>query len=164
MGLKNLNLSYTTENRYKLNRFTTYISVKPLTRRWITGFNAAKQAIIYSENRCPGHYMGSAIFHGNRLLATGNNLIDKSKPGNVVIKEDGTEYSISCHAEQAAIDKIKYRDNNTNLIMYVVRVSSLGKFVNSRPCNMCLDYMRTYGIKTVRFINKNGVPEELKLT
>jgi len=165
MGLRRLNLSYTSENRYIINKSTVFIKVKSLTKRWVTGFSAAKDAIVYSEGKCPGHFLGSAIFHGNRLLCVGNNTLGKSKPGNTVIKENGTEYNISCHAEQAAVDKIKHREGNTtNLIMYVVRVNSEGAFVNSRPCNMCLDYMKKYGIKTVRFINKLGIPEELKLT
>lgn len=165
MGLKSLNLSYTSENRYKINKSTVYIKVKPLTKRWITGFHAAKEAISYSEDKCPGAFLGAAIFHGNRLLCVGNNTLGKSKPGNTVIREDGTGYDITTHAEQACVDKIKYREGNTtNLIMYVVRVNAEGAFVNSKPCNMCVDYMRKYGIKLVRFINKNGIPEELKLT
>lgn len=165
MGLRSLNIAYTAENRYKINQSVVYIKVKPLTHRWVRGFETAKQAIEYSSGKCRGHYMGAAIFSGNRVLSTGNNLLVKTKPGNSVVKTDGTAYDISCHAEQIAVDRVKHRESNTsNLIMYIVRVNGNDKYANSRPCAMCVDYLKKYGIRTIRFINELGIPEELKLT
>jgi len=164
MSLRSCSRSYTAENRYKINKSTKYIITKSLTGRWIHGFEAAKRAIVYSSDQCPGHYLGAAIFHGNRLLATGNNTGSKTKPGNTAVKPNGTEYDISCHAEQMAVDGIKhYGYENLKLILYVVRVNSDDKYTTSRPCNMCIDYMKKYGIKIVRFINKNGAPEEMAI-
>ena len=164
MSLRSFNMEYTASKRYEINDSTIYIKVKPLTHRWIKGFETAKEAIIYSPNKCMGHFMGAALFCGNRLLATGNNFTGKSQPGNTVKKEDGTEYTISCHAEQNTLCAIKHYDyTNSKLIMYVARVNNVGKFVNSRPCKMCIDSLRKHGIKLVRFINKDGIPEELKI-
>lgn len=158
------NLSYTSENRYKINSSEIFIQEKPLTSRWTKGFTAAKEAIVYTEGKCPGHFMGAAIYSGNRLLSVGNNCDIKTKPGNSAVKVDGTQYNISCHAEQMAIDKIKYREvNKAGLIMYVVRLRASGEFATSRPCTMCIDYMKAYGIRVIRFINKNGIPEEMRL-
>ena len=162
------NLAYTAENRYTINDSSVFITSKPLTGRWIKGFKAAQEAIVYSKGKCPGSCLGAAIFNGNRLLATGFNTKTKTKPHNVVIKTDGTGYSITTHAEQAAVDKVKYiiseeSYNSIRLIMYVVRLNAFGKFVCSKPCNMCRDYIKQYGIKTVRFINDNGLPEEMTL-
>ena len=161
---KHKSYAYNSENRYKLNNYTMYIQTKPLTARWVAGFNAAKKAIEYSDINSPGHYMGAAIYEGNRLLSFGNNFALKTKPGNTAVKRDGTTYDITCHAEQIAIDRIKYKKGNSiRLIMYVVRINAKGRFVASRPCAMCIDYMKTYGIKIVRFINLSGVPEEMKI-
>ena len=158
-------LAYTSENRYKINETTVFVRTKPLTQRWVRGFMIAKSAIVEVEGKPLRHSLGAAIFHGNRLLATGSNGV-KSKPENVVNKLDGSEYYVSCHAEQVCCDGIKhygYDESNTKLIMYVVRVSHNNKFVTSKPCNMCIDYMRKYGIKLVRFINEHGLPEEMSI-
>ena len=48
--------------------------------------------------------------------------------------------------------------------MYVVRLDSNNNMATSKPCAMCIDYMKFYGIKVVRFINSFNQPEEIKLT
>ena len=162
---RTVNANYRPENRYKINNSRVFIKTKLLTGRWIKGFEAAKSAILIPEGKRQRQCLGAAIFHGNRLLSTGYNLYTKTKPGNSSISSRGQEYDITCHAEQMAVDGIKHCDySNVKLIVYVVRINSVGSFTTSRPCAMCLDYLRTYGIKIVRFMNENGVPEELALT
>jgi deoxycytidylate deaminase len=163
MSLRPVNKSYTAENRYKINNSAVYIKEKTLTKRWIKGFDAAKEAIVKSDGKCQRQMLGAAIFHGNRLLSTGCNTFTKTKPGNISSKQ-GVEYCITAHAEQEAIEGIKHFEyDNLKLIMYVVRLSSGGLFTNSRPCSMCIDYMRLYGIKKVRFVNELGIPQEMSL-
>ena len=165
MRINTATLCYTSENRYKINDSSIYIKTKPITNRWLRGFNAAKNAIVETGGKPLRHCLGAAIFHGNRLLSNGTNGY-KTKPENVVSKEDGSEYYVTCHAEQIAVDGIKhygYDESNTKLIMYVVRVNSSNMFVTSKPCNMCIDYMKRYGIKLVRFINDKGIPEEMSI-
>ena len=157
------NINYTSENRYKVNNFTVFVKTRPLTARWVSGFNAAKKAID-TNNFTTGYRLGAAIYEGNRLLASASNFEVKTRPGNTAIKPDGTTYNITCHAEQIAIDRIKYKKgHSTGLIMYVVRINSKNNLVISKPCIMCIDYMRFYGIKIIRFINSSGMPEEMKL-
>jgi deoxycytidylate deaminase len=152
----------TNADRYTINSSTVFLRRKPLTLRWVRGFKIAAEASKESSGGLMR--LGAAIFHGNRLLSTGYNLYGKTKPGNIGLRLDGTSFDITTHAEQLAADRIKYKqENNKNLILYVVRVSSKGKYVCSMPCNLCIEYLRKYGIKRIRFINKEGIPEEMML-
>jgi tRNA(Arg) A34 adenosine deaminase TadA len=159
--MRSRNVAYSINNRYSINESNCYIKYSPLTNKWISGFEAAKKAI---GNPVTGKFMGAAIYSGNRLISVGNNRSHKTKPTNVVVLSDGSNCAITQHAEQSAIDKIKYKQaNNKRLVLYVVRVTAAGKFVVSRPCAMCIDYMKKWNISLVRFINKDGLPEEIKL-
>jgi deoxycytidylate deaminase len=103
--------------------------------------------------------MGAAIFQGSKLIAVGYNFYGKSKPGNTCI-HNGKVHNKSLHAEQMAIDQIKHYNYASKLTLYVVRLDGNGDYTCSAPCNICLDYMRKYKIKRVRFINFEGKPEE----
>ena len=150
MRANNSTFCYSSKNRYKINQSAVYITTRPLTNRWKRGFEAAKSAITELEGKPLRHCLGAAIFHGNRLLSTGVNGV-KTKPENVVSNLDGSEYCVTRHAEQAAVDGIRHRyeDENLKLIMYVVRVSARNKLVTSKPCNLCID--------------EQGIPEEMTL-
>lgn len=153
---KNIKYSYTINNQ------TIYIRVQILTKRWIKGFEAAKKASFLTDSKVQSHRMGSAIFQGSTLLSIGHNAYNKSKPGNSFI-HNGKQHDKSLHSEQMAVDKIRHYEYTSKLIMYVVRLNSLGEYVASAPCDMCIEYMRKYNIKVVRFINVKGQPEELVL-
>jgi deoxycytidylate deaminase len=149
-------------NRYEVNKKTTAIQVKALTKRWVKGFDAASTAAEKSNGKTRGMKLGAAIFHGNRFLSSGWNLFGKTKPGNSHRSSKGHIYNTATHAEQMAVDQIKHYDySNAKLILYVSRISATNKMVCSRPCNTCIDYMREHGIRVVRFINEQGIPEEL---
>lgn len=147
--------------KYVINESFVYIKKRSLTCRWVRGFKAAIEAASQSDGDASRDRLGAAIFHGNRLLSTGHNLYSKTKPGNIGTKPDGSEFTISVHAEQSAVDKIKYCEYSGKMIIYVARMNALGQYVNSRPCNMCINYLRKYNINIVRFVNEFGIPEEL---
>ena len=147
---------------YSINDNTRFIKTKPLTRRWVKGFEAAKKASQYSDEETQSHRMGAAILKSGKLLSTGHNVYGKSKPGNTFTNKEKV-YNKSVHAEQVAVDRIKYYSYDSKLILYIVRLDGNGEYTCSAPCNMCIDYMRQHGIKKVRFINKKGQPEELSL-
>ena len=149
-------------NRYAVNGHTVYIRAKTLTSRWKRGFEAAISALTESDGKCPGEKMGASVFHGARLLSTGFNLYSKTKPGNSHRLDSGFVFDSSIHAEQMAIDRIKHYDyNNKKLTLYIARVDGNGKMACSRPCSVCVDYMKEHGIKVARFINEHGAPEEM---
>lgn len=150
------------DNRYNLNGNDFYVRQKPLTQRWIRGFEAAKTASFLSDGKAVGTKMGAAIFAGSRLLSVGHNVYAKTRPGNTHRKDNGTLYNTSSHAEQVAIDQIKHYDySNLKLTIYIARLDAFGNLVTSRPCAVCMGAMKKQGIKIVRFINAHGLPEEL---
>lgn len=151
-----------TKVHYSINNEDRFIESKPLTKRWIKGFDAAKKASQYDDSETQSHRMGSAIFQSGKLLSTGHNVYGKSKPGNT-FADDLKVYNKSVHAEQMAVDRIKHYEYDAKLVLYVVRLDGNGDFTCSSPCDMCIEYMKEHGIKKVRFINKNGQPEELTL-
>lgn len=40
--------------------------------------------------------------------------------------------------------------------MVVIRVSSDGRLLNSRPCSNCLQYMKAFGVKWVYYSSETG--------
>ena len=145
-----------------LNRYNTpddiCLRVVPITARWKRGFEAAKKASLDSDGRYPSEKTGAAIFHGSRLLSSGHNQYTKTIPDNVF-----SEYVMTIHAEQCAINKIRHYEYKAKLICYVVRMNTSGGLVVSKPCNMCISYLQKHGVDLVRFINSDGIPEEMLL-
>lgn len=151
-------------NRYQINDNDYYIKSAQLTKSWIRGFEVAKEASVNSDLKPSGIKLGAAIFSSGRLLAVGYNL-SKTRPENVHRNKFGVLFHTSTHAEQMAIDQIKHRDlSRMKLTIYVARVTSDGKYGTSKPCASCIKSMKECGIKIVRFINENGIPEEMVLT
>lgn len=145
------------------NRYNTpddiHLRIMPITARWKKGFEAARRASLDSDGKYPSEKTGSAIFHGARLLAVGNNLYHKTLPANV---KKG-QYIVTLHAEQQAVNRIRHRELKTKLICYVVRMNNFGDLVVSKPCNMCIAYLQKYGVSVVRFINSDLLAEEMSL-
>jgi deoxycytidylate deaminase len=61
-------------------------------------------------------------------------------------------YNINCtvHAEVNAVDKLKPRNRNKKLYevnIMVIRVNNSGALCSSKPCENCLNYMRTVSVK-----------------
>jgi len=158
-----LYLPRTTSYKYTINNQTTYLTNRTLTKHWIRGFEAAKEASFLGDAETQSHRMGAVIYKGSTLLAVGHNMYGKSKPGNTFVEANGKTHNKSVHAEQVAVDQIKHYEYKAKLILYIVRLNSEGKYVSSSPCDMCIDYMRQHGIKFVRFINRQGNPQELAL-
>ena len=145
------------------DRYNNYevISIeRPITRRWIQGFETAKAAMVYSDGFKARDKMGAAIFCGSRLLSIGFNQYSKTD-GTIKTK---TPFLFSIHAEKAALSKIKYRNySDLKLICYVVRMNSKNQFVISKPCNNCIEALQNFGVHSIRFINAKGNAEEILL-
>lgn len=60
------------------------------------------------------------------------------------------------HAEVGSITNIPRYYRYENLVVYVCRVNSRGGFMNSRPCQNCLDFMRKNGVCRVYFSDGAG--------
>jgi len=134
------------------------------------GFEAAKAASFYSDGSLKRERMGAAIFAGSRLLSIGFNQYYKSRPDNRFIKigpnNKVIEYRKATHAEQCALDKIKYSPNyvNKKLIMYIYREGADGHPTASMPCQICQSTIKRSDVAIVRFFTPNGEYKEWKVS
>lgn len=60
------------------------------------------------------------------------------------------------HAEVSCITSIPNYSRCRHLVVYVCRVNSRGSFMNSRPCDNCLGFMRANGVSRVYFSDSVG--------
>ena len=144
-------------------------SLTELPARIQKGFEAAKAASSCSDGPLKRERMGAAIFAGSRLLSIGFNQYYKSRPDNKFIKlvaDKLVEYRKATHAEQCALDKIKYSPNYTNkkLILYIYREGADGTPAASAPCELCQAVIKRSEVAIVRFFNMNGEYREWKVT
>jgi len=83
-------------------------------------------------------------------------------------------YNINCtiHAEMDAINKLRTLDKNNKLCkvnIIVIRVNNSGDLCSSKPCDKCMNYMKTIGVDKGYKINKiyystsSGVIEQMRL-
>lgn len=150
------------ENINKYSYDEPVYSVETVSKRWHRGLTLALNASNGSDAIYPQNKMGAVIMAGSRVLSIGSNQYNKTRPGNV-LRKDGKLVHISTHAEQVALDGIKYRAYSSKLICYVARINSTGNLVTSKPCILCIASLKKAGISIVRFINSNGLPEEMYL-
>ena len=145
-------------------------SLDELPARLQKGFEAAKVASSYSDGCLKRERMGAAIFAGSRLLSIGFNQYYKSRPDNKFIKlgldNKVVEYRKATHAEQCALDKIKYSPNyvNKKIIMYIYREGSNGEPTASMPCELCQSIIKRSDVAIVRFFTTSGEYKEWKVT
>lgn len=144
-------------------------SLDELPARLQRGFEAAKAASTCSDGLFAREKMGAAIYAGSRLLSIGFNNYAKSRPGNKFIKvvdDKVFEYYKATHAEQSALDKIKYSENyaNSKLIMYIYREAANGTPSASAPCELCQALIKRSDISVVRFFTPSGSYKEWKVS
>lgn len=92
----------------------------------------------------------ACLIHRNKMISIGLNKY---------IKMSKIDYKTSVHAEIDAILQSDIKEIK-GLDIIIIRVKKLanGELVlkNSRPCNNCIDKMKTYGIRKVYYSNDNG--------
>lgn len=135
--------------------------IKKLSKSWRRGFEAAAAISEYSTGHMLGMRLGAALYSGRNLLSLGFNDWFQTHP--LSMKE---EHPKNLHAEHAALLKRRHYDNPNNLTMYVYRAkinpqSHLMELACSRPCANCMVMMSVANVRRVRFINENGIPDEL---
>jgi len=97
---------------------------------------------------------GSVIFKKNRIISKGFNKY-KTHP-----KAKNHRFP-SIHAEIDAILKANIDMLRGSSIM-VVRINKEGNFMNSKPCNQCLDEINRLGIKHVIYSTPEGITEVIR--
>lgn len=132
--------------------------------------NAIKKMCIEelktSENK---YLLGSVIFKGGKILGKGVNEYNRTsflKCNNF----PAIHAEMSCMIDYCNKMKIKFNLNyykkNKNLFknvnLMVVRISKDGNFVLSKPCIMCLNIMKYFGIKKIYYIDENEKIKKIK--
>ena len=130
-------------------------------------FEAAKN-ISYNADYTGGSQtrLGCIIAYKGTILAKGCNS-DKTHPmqeryNNYRFKKTEHKYlPAKCHAELAAISKIKYLDIDfSDVHIYVYRELKNGHLAMARPCPACMNALRNMGIKKIHYTTDAGVAYE----
>lgn len=109
------------------------------------------------------YVLGSVIFKGGKILGEGINVYNRTS----FLKCNNFP---AIHAEMSSIMnycnkmKVKFNFNYFNknkhlmkkLKLMVIRVSNDGEAVLSKPCKMCLNIIKYFGIKKIFYINEYG--------
>ncbi len=99
--------------------------------------------------------MGAVVVKGSRILSTGFNQMRPS----------GLLRTNTLHAEAAAILKLLKEGRQHDLVgasLYVSRYTRGGRIGLARPCAVCMQLIRSVGIREVSFTTNEGT-EKLKL-
>ena len=121
------------------------------------GFETALAASLLSNAPRTGLCMGSALFHGSRLLSVGANRWTTHPASN---NEDFTR---SLHAEHVALIKRWHYDAPSRMTLFVARKHEDGSLGCSKPCANCIALARLAGVRRVYFYDTEGKPKEIKL-
>ena len=85
----------------------------------------------------------------------------RSHHGSIVLHKRGSIVGRGCnkrhvHAEVSCVKNIPHYYNYDNLVVYVCRVNTRGEFMNSRPCEKCMTFMKENGVSRVYFSDEVG--------
>lgn len=94
--------------------------------------------------------VGAVIANGSHILGMGRN-----KPNNHKARFPGYR---SVHAELDAI--LKSRGDLKGSTVYVVVINSCGNEVVSKPCDLCMEMLRSHGVSTVVYSRRGIMCQE----
>lgn len=102
------------------------------------------------------HKLGAVIVKGHRILSTGYNEIRYSK----------TIGKNTLHAEAAAIRRLLDQRRLADLVgshIFVSRWTRGGRIGMARPCDACMDLIRSVGISRIYYTQDDGETGEIRL-
>lgn len=124
-----------------------------------SGMKLAHKECMASDH--PDHPVGAAIMSNGKIIASGCNQGWKT---HTYVRQhswkNGHQNNKTIHAELAAIFKVKNKKKLKGAIIFVYRQTKNGNFGMARPCCMCMDLIRHYGIKKVIYTTEFGLVEE----
>jgi tRNA(Arg) A34 adenosine deaminase TadA len=98
----------------------------------------------------------SALYLGKRLISLAHN---QPISDTFHYRASGKQTRQFRHSETAAIKQIQFRDDLSEMTLYVARADLTGKSAESRPCPDCSKAIKEAGIKRVIYSIKNGIKE-----
>lgn len=116
-------------------------------------FRFAQRASKKSDH--PKYQLGAAIMVGKSVLGTGSNTIMKHHPISASINPQKT-----IHAEIAALIGCRYRKDLADAVVIVYREDKAGQPATARPCSVCREVLRQFGIKRMMYTTQNGFAME----
>jgi len=93
--------------------------------------------------------LGALAVKSGRVLSFGSNS-SRNKPSDWIPRD-----AWSTHAEEACLRRMP--DGSEGATLYVARVGRSGKPLLSRPCDMCMEIARDYGVSRIVFTSESGV-------
>ena len=118
-----------------------------------------RQAVRIAENSDHNQKMGACILKKNKVISVGCNQRYKTHP---FIRRFDPHKTI--HAEMAAIFSIKDKSKLQGATMVVYR-KKYGDIPGlARPCSICQDIMRFFGITNMIYTTNEGTIEEESLS
>lgn len=130
-------------------------------------FRLARECSLKSDYSGRGRArIGAVISYKGTVLAKGFNTdrthTDQAKYNKWRFKKTDNRYlPDKCHAECAAISKIKYLDIDfSRAHLYIYRELRDGSIAMARPCPACMAAIKEMGIKTIHYTTDSGFAAE----
>lgn len=110
------------------------------------GMRFAIESALLSD--CPTYKLGAVLMKNNQLVAEGRNYFRKSHPKSQTIY-NGIHAEFHC---LTGVDPGKCR----NCALFVARVTNAGTLSMARPCDDCLDLLKSRGIRVFYYTDYSG--------
>lgn len=92
------------------------------------------------------------------LVSVGHNSYTKSHPLQAYFaKKVGHPNKIYLHAEIAALIQAGTMETNQVHEISIVRLNKKGTFQPSKPCPICMEAIKAFGVKHVVYMNRVGI-------
>jgi len=96
--------------------------------------------------------MGAVVVQGNRILSVGYNNMQKSHPvmsrNSISVEQQNF---IKLHAEVSALLSLDNPSINNKTAIYVYRARRDGHQGLAKPCDVCIRFIQSMGVKKVYF-------------
>lgn len=105
----------------------------------------------------PDYKIGAVIVRQGIIISAACNTGTKS---HTYIKKNGKDFNKTLHAEINAIFKVKNKDILKGATIVTYREKKDGTLGMSRPCPMCYELIKKFGIKKIQYTIDDGIKEE----
>lgn len=97
--------------------------------------------------------IGCVIFNKKRIISSGFNAVRSFS----LINDKYKKYIESCHAEQAAIMRVRNKRKLWNASMIVIRINHYSEMISmAKPCENCMKSIRFFHIRDLYYSDSNG--------
>lgn len=99
----------------------------------------------------------AGLYRGKKLISLAHNQPISDSYHYKFSKSQRAQFR---HSESACIKQVQFRDDLSEMTLYVARAELNGAPGLSRPCPSCQECIREKGIRRVIYSIKNGIREE----